>query len=99
MGDMIEVENVNLPGANSRVNRSKYSDMKSAFDRALPTAPPGMTQSDIFDAVKPLLNPDLFPGGKTSGWWAKTVQLDLEAKGLLVREHSKPLRWHWKQRL
>ncbi|WP_394727903.1 DUF6958 family protein [Altererythrobacter sp. GH1-8] len=34
--------------------------------------------------------------GKTSGWWAKTVQLDLEAKGKLVREETKPLRWHFK---
>lgn len=37
---------------------------------------------------------DLFPGGEKSGWWAKTVQLDLEAKGILVRDtKSKPLRW------
>lgn len=26
--------------------------------------------------------------------WAKTVQLDLEAKKMLVREDVKPLRWH-----
>lgn len=26
--------------------------------------------------------------------WAKTVQLDLEAKKMLVREGVKPLRWH-----
>jgi len=38
----------------------------------------------------------LFPGGAKSGWWAKTVQLDLEAKDIVVREHSKPLRWHKK---
>ena len=29
-----------------------------------------------------------------AGWWAKAVQLDLEAKGTLVREPAKPLRWH-----
>jgi hypothetical protein len=26
---------------------------------------------------------NLFPGGAKAGWWAKTVQLDLEARGLL----------------
>jgi len=44
--------------------------------------------------VKAHLPEDLFPQGKTSGWWAKTVQLDLEAKGIVTREKSKPLRWH-----
>jgi hypothetical protein len=36
---------------------------------------------------------ELFPEGARVGWWAKTVQLDLEAKGVVVREKSKPLRW------
>jgi len=34
----------------------------------------------------------LFPEGAKAGWWAKTVQLDLEAKGILSREETKPLR-------
>jgi len=37
---------------------------------------------------------DNFPEGATSGWWAKTVQLDLEAKGVVIREKTKPLRWY-----
>ena len=36
---------------------------------------------------------DLFPGGEKAGWWTKCVQLDLEAKGLVVRDAGKPLRW------
>ena len=35
---------------------------------------------------------DLFPGGAKAGWWFKAVQLDLEAKAVLVREPTKPLR-------
>jgi hypothetical protein len=35
---------------------------------------------------------ELFPGGAKAGWWAKTVQLDLEAKGIIAREKAKPLR-------
>ena len=34
----------------------------------------------------------LFPQGAKAGWWAKTVQLDLEAKGIVVREKTQPLR-------
>jgi Family of unknown function (DUF6958) len=29
-----------------------------------------------------------------AGWWAKTVQLDLEAKGTIARAKAKPLRLH-----
>ncbi len=49
---------------------------------------------EIHAKVKAHLPDDPFPGGQTSGWWAKTVQLDLEAKGMVVREQVKPLRWH-----
>ncbi len=95
MADMIEVQNVNTPGKVTRVNAAKYADMQGAMVKALPKAAPGLTQVQIREAVKPHLNEELFPAGKTSGWWAKTVQLDLEAKGRLVREQTKPLRWHW----
>jgi hypothetical protein len=45
-------------------------------------------------AVLPHLPQNLYPGGAKVGWWAKTVQLDLEAKGAIARESTKPLRWH-----
>ena len=34
----------------------------------------------------------LFPGGATLGWWIKAVQLDLEARGLVVRSKGSPVR-------
>lgn len=92
--EKIVVENINTPGKTTRVNARKYRAMKKAFCSVLPDTEPGLTQSEIREAVKPLLPQDSFPGGKTAGWWAKTVQLDLEAKGFVVREKSKPLRWH-----
>ena len=92
--DKIVVENVNVPGKTSRVNAAKYQAMKAAMLRVLPEAEPGLTQSEIREAVIPHLPDDLFPGGSTAGWWAKTVQLDLEAKGIVIREATKPLRWH-----
>ncbi|MGD9049152.1 MAG: hypothetical protein PVF77_13935 [Anaerolineae bacterium] len=92
--DKITVENVNVPGRTSRVNAAKYRAMKDAMLRVLPKEAPGLTQSEVRDAVVPHLPEDLYPGGSTAGWWAKTVQLDLEAKGAVIREATKPLRWH-----
>jgi hypothetical protein len=92
--DKIVVENVNVLGKTSRVNAAKYQAMKAAMLHVLPKAEPGLTQSEIREAVIPHLPGDLFPGGSTAGWWAKTVQLDLEAKGIVIREATKPLRWY-----
>ncbi len=93
MSDKIEVENVNVPGQVTRVDRAKYEAMKAAMLATLPSASPGMTATESKEAAKPLLPQDLFPQGATSGWWQKTVQLDLEAKGLVIRENTKPLRF------
>ncbi len=92
--EKIEVENINVPGQVTRVNAAKYAAMKVAFLKILPTQSPGLTQKEIQQQVQPHLPDDLFPQSKTSGWWAKTVQLDLEAKGSVVREETKPLRWY-----
>jgi len=54
---------------------------------------PGLTGKEVKEAAKPHLPEALFPGGKTAGWWAKTVQLDLEARGLMARSASSPLRF------
>jgi hypothetical protein len=68
--------------------------MRDAMVQVLPGEAPGLTQAEIRAAVVAHLPEQLFPGGATAGWWAKTVQLDLEAKGMVIREDSKPLRWH-----
>lgn len=92
--EKITVENVNVPGKSSRVDAAKYNAMKASMLKVLPKQKPGLTQNEIREAILPHLPQDLFPGGSTSGWWAKTVQLDLEAKGVVIREDTKPLRWH-----
>lgn len=94
MSDKIAVVNVNTPGKTMNVDRAKYLAMKSAMLATLPKAAPGMTASEAKEAARLHLPEDLFPGGATSGWWLKCVQLDLEAKGVLVRETTKPLRFH-----
>ena len=92
--EMIVVENVNHPGKTNRVNAEMYNAMKAAMLEVLPDEAPGLNQTQVREAVKAHLPAELFPGGQKVGWWTKTVQLDLEAKGDLVREDSKPLRWH-----
>lgn len=92
--EKVVVQNVNVPGSETRVNATKYHAMKTAFLTILPAHTPGLTQKEITQQVKSHLPDEIFPGGKTAGWWAKTVQLDLEAKGEVVRESCKPLRWH-----
>ena len=89
----VAVENVNTPGKETNVNADKYNAARMAILAVLPDAGPGITFDEMKEAAKQHLPEDLFPAGKTSGWWCKTVQLDLEAKGLVARSDSKPLRF------
>lgn len=88
-GDKVAVENVNVPGQVTNVDAAKYNAMKDAMMKVMSSD--AMTAHDIKEAAKAHLPEDLFPGGATSGWWQKTVQLDLEAKGVVQRHDTKPL--------
>ncbi len=93
----VVVRNVNVPGYTVRVDRPKYEAARRALLKVLPKKAPGMTQKEMFAAVKKHLPGDLFPGGATAGWWTKTVQLDLEAKRLVGRTTAgTPTRWYLK---
>ena len=93
MTNKVDVENVNHPGNVRRVDAAMYGAMRRAFLRVVPSRSPGLTADEIREAVLAHLPAKLFPGGARAGWWTKTVQLDLEAKGLLSREKTRPLRW------
>jgi len=90
----IEVENIMSPGRVHRVDRAKYEAMRDALLTVLPAASPGMTVKEAKESLLPLLPASLFPGGAKAGWWLKAAQLDLEAKGKIRREDTKPLRLH-----
>lgn len=92
--EKIAVQNVNVPGYTHLVDASMYQAMRKAVLKALPRKAPGLTQTELRQAVLPYLPADLYPGGAKADWWSKAVQLDLEAKGLVAREDTKPLRWH-----
>ena len=46
----------------------------------------------MLEETTKLLPEALFPGGQKAGWWTKCAQLDLEAKGMIIRDGGKPLR-------
>ena len=90
--EMVTVENVNHPGKTARVDAVKYKRARAAMLKFLPKKAPGLNQHEMMQAMREALPPGQFPGTTTS-WWMKTVQLDLEAKRLVVRDGGKPLRW------
>ena len=91
-GDKITIESITTPGRPHRVDRAKYMAMRAALLAVLPKRAPGMILADAKEALLPRLPDDLFPGGATAGWWFKAVQLDLEAKGIVERAPSRPVR-------
>jgi uncharacterized protein DUF6958 len=88
----INVENVNHPGQVKLVDTQMYAAMKRAFLKVLPASSPGLTPEEVRQRLLAHLPSQLFPHGAKAGWWAKTVQLDLEAKGIIARAKTKPLR-------
>jgi hypothetical protein len=90
----VAVENVKHPGSRRVVDGAMYRAMRRALLKVVPRGTPGITLAELSRAVLPHLPADLFPGGARAGWWFKTVQLDLEAKGIIARAETTPLRIH-----
>ena len=90
----IELHNVNHPGKVTQADARMHEAMKRAFLKVLPRSAPGLTVTELEKAVLAHLPEDLYPNGATAGWWTKAVQLDLEAKSIITREKTTPLRLH-----
>ena len=88
----IDVQNRNHPGSIKSVDAAMYAAMRKAYLAVVPEDGPGLTLDAIRERLPAVLSEDLFPGGAKANWWAKTVQLDLEATGVVVRDKSSPLR-------
>ena len=91
--DKVDVENINTPGKTSRVGAVKYWAVREAMLAAMTKDAPGNTFAEIKAATLPGLPDGMFPGGDKLGWWMKSVQLDLEAKAIIKRADTKPLRF------
>jgi hypothetical protein len=76
----VEVRNVNHPGQVNYLDARMYEAMKQAVLKVLPRTSPGLTVAEMQEGVLIHLPASLFPNGAKAGWWAKAVQLDLEAK-------------------
>lgn len=88
----VTIESIASPHRTERVDRAKYTAMREALMAVLPGSSPGKTVAECKEALLPLLPGDLFPAGATAGWWLKAVHLDLEAKGVIGRDATKPVR-------
>ncbi|HEX2022353.1 MAG TPA: hypothetical protein VHH36_06540 [Candidatus Thermoplasmatota archaeon] len=92
--EMVTVQNVNVPGYSTQVDAARYRAMRETLLRVLPKEGPGVTQAEMFEAAERAAPARVFPNGGKVAWWVKTVQLDLEAKGVMTRDRAaKPLRW------
>lgn len=88
----LHIENVLHPGKTYPVDATKFAAMRKAYLAHVPQSGSGATPAEIQKALIPSLPQDLFPGGDKAGWWAKAVQLDLEAKGVIRRGPTAPVR-------
>lgn len=88
---IVQTLNVHNPGKTYPRDAVKYEAARKAFLKLLPKAGSGITQAEMMAAMKKTLPASQF--GTASGWWTKTVQLDAEARGEVVRDGGKPLRW------
>ena len=91
---MVSVRTPNKPGYVSRVDAEKYEAMRKTMMKVLPRKAPGLTQQEMWDALVRAAPKSLFRDRGKVGWWMKSVQLDLEARKIVAREDTKPLRWH-----
>ncbi len=67
--------------------------MKQAMWKVLPATSPGLTQSEVYEAVVPHLPEDLYPGGREGWLVGEGGAVGFGGQGALVREPTKPLRW------
>ncbi len=90
--DRIEIENVLQPGKTYRVDAEKFAAVRAAVLAELPGEQPGLTPAELKARILRHLPESLFPGGEKARWWMKAVQLDLEAKLVVGRAPTAPVR-------
>lgn len=88
----IEALNINHPGKSRKVDAATYDLVRQAYLAVVPSEPPGITIREAERLLEGRLPDNLFGDGAQRGWWAKTVQLDLEARELIVRSNETPLK-------
>ena len=93
--EKIEVFNINNPGKSSFVQKDRYEEVKRILKEFMPNKSPGMNQDEMAILVIEKVSGTIFDNKTKAGWWMKTVQLDLEARKVMFREKTKPIRWYY----
>ncbi len=89
----VRVENVAQPGKLYPVDAAKFVSMRAILLKVITVKPPGMTVAELHVAIDKEIAESGFAGEPSkSGWWMKAVQLDLEAKKIIARTKTSPLR-------
>ena len=81
----VEALNVLQPGKTYRMDAAKYLAACQTLMSLLPSDGAGLTQAEMVAAMRAKLPKAQFPGS-TGGWWTKAAQLDLEARGIIMRD-------------
>ncbi len=87
----VKAQNVNHPDHRENLKKEKYTVIREAMLDALPDGgSDGMPFAQLEDEVRAYLTAkdvpsELFPKPGSVRWYCKSVQLDLEAKGLIER--------------
>ncbi|VAW34600.1 hypothetical protein MNBD_CHLOROFLEXI01-2256 [hydrothermal vent metagenome] len=88
---IIKAQNVNHPDHRQNLKEEKYTIIREAMLAILPNdSSDGMPFAQLEDEVKAYLiaknvPTEMFPKLGSVRWYCKSVQLDLEAKGLIER--------------
>ena len=86
----IQARNVNHPEYTEPLKEEKYLIIKAAILAVLPENGAGTSFDELDNSVRDYLDEqsvdmNLFPKPGSVRWYTKTVQLDLEARGLIER--------------
>jgi Family of unknown function (DUF6958) len=81
-----------LGKSGKNIDRQKYETLKSAIVSALRNKE--LTHTELFNQLNKRLK-GIFSGN--IGWYGETVKLDLEARKVIERTHSKPQKYRLKR--
>lgn len=80
----IQTRNVTKGAGGKRIAKPMYDAMRKAILKTLPARGEGMLFTQLMRDVDQHLPKDLYAGASVP-WYATTVKLDLEARGLIER--------------
>lgn len=81
-----KIETLNVTGAGGvRIDKSVYNAVKKAILAAVPRTGEGLLFKDLPREVAARVPASMFAKRGSASWYATTVKLDLEARGLIER--------------